>query len=100
MTELERDLERALVRAVKQHGGHCLKWVSPGASGVPDRIVLLPGGRVVFVELKRPRGGRMSALQKWWAKTLIDLDFSHWVIWDRGDLDLFRLVELDGGGRR
>lgn len=97
MTDLEKDIERDLVRMVKTYGGLCLKWVCPGWSGVPDRIVLLPGGRVVFVELKRPRG-RLSQLQKWWAKKLIDLGFEHWVIWSRRDLNLFYQVELEEGG--
>lgn len=35
-------------------GAVCLKFVSPGYTGVPDRIILLPGGRVIFVELKQP----------------------------------------------
>lgn len=96
MTDLEKDIERDLVKMVKTHGGLCLKWVCPGWSGVPDRIVLLPGGRVVFVELKRPRG-RLSQLQKWWAKKLIGLGFEHWVIWARRDLNLFYQVELAEG---
>lgn len=95
MTKLEKDIEQELVRLIKQNGGMCLKWTCPGWSGVPDRIVLLPGGRVVFAELKRPKGGRLSELQKWWRKKLIYLGFSHWVIWDQGDLDLFRRVELE-----
>jgi ubiquinone/menaquinone biosynthesis C-methylase UbiE len=61
---------------------------------VPDRIVLLPGGRIVFVELKRPKGGVLSTRQKWWAKKLIVLDFHHWVIWDFEELGLFCAVEL------
>lgn len=44
MEVLERELEAKLVHAVRSRGGLCLKWISPGASGVPDRIVLLPGG--------------------------------------------------------
>lgn len=59
---LERELERRLVRRVKEAGGIAAKWVSPGLAGVPDRIVFLPGGRVVFVELKRP-GGKLTVLQ-------------------------------------
>lgn len=50
--ESEKDTERYLNRQVKALGGRSYKWVSPGCSGVPDRIVILPGGRVVFVELK------------------------------------------------
>lgn len=94
MTPLEKDIEKALGRMVGKHGGMCLKWVCPGWIGVPDRIVLLPRGRVVFVELKRPRSGRLSSMQKWWEKKLIDLGFSHWVLWDFEELELFRSAEL------
>ena len=89
MIELEKDIERKLVETVKRHGGLCLKWVCPGWAGVPDRIVILPGGRVVFVELKRPKGGRLSGLQKWWAEKLTELGFLHWIIWDQEDLVAF-----------
>lgn len=51
---LEKVLERRLVEGAKRCGGVALKWVSPGTVGVPDRIVFLPGGRVVFVEVKAP----------------------------------------------
>lgn len=98
MTPMEKDIEKALGRMVGKHGGLCLKWVCPGWAGVPDRIILLPGGRVIFVELKRPKGGRLSPMQKWFAKKLIDLGFQHWVIWDREELKLFEAVELQGGG--
>ena len=50
----ERDIEAALVRRVKALGGICEKFVSPSRRAVPDRIVLLPGGHIVFVELKSP----------------------------------------------
>ena len=50
----ERAVEAALVKAVKARGGICPKWVSPGLDGVPDRIVLLPDGKIGFVELKAP----------------------------------------------
>ena len=96
MVELEKDIERKLVDMVKRHGGLCLKGVCPGWVGVPDRIVLLPGARVVFVELKRPKCGRLSSMQKWWAKKLSTLGFSHWVIWDADELVLFKQAELKG----
>ena len=44
-------------------GGEAFKWVSPGNDGVPDRIVMLPGGRLIFVELKADRG-RLEPIQK------------------------------------
>lgn len=59
----ERDIEAALVRRVKALGGICEKFVSPSRRAVPDRIVLLPGGRIVFVELKSP-GMRPSVAQQ------------------------------------
>lgn len=54
MTEkdIERKLRNGIQNAIPQ--AKCLKFVSPGYSGVPDRIILLPGGTVVFAELKRP----------------------------------------------
>lgn len=51
---LERDIERALVARVKSLGGTAEKFTSPGRRSVPDRIVTLPGGRIIFVELKAP----------------------------------------------
>ena len=50
----ESAIEGRLRDRVKLLGGRCLKFVSPGQNGVPDRIILLPGGRVVFAELKAP----------------------------------------------
>lgn len=94
MTQLERDIERALVGMVKRHGGLCLKWICPGWSGVPDRIILLPGARVIFAETKRPKGGRLSELQKWWAKKLADLGFDYWTVRNQQDLKLFEVAVL------
>lgn len=51
---LESRIESALVRRVIAIGGMCEKFTSPGRRSVPDRIVTLPGGRVIFVELKAP----------------------------------------------
>jgi hypothetical protein len=51
---LEKQVEAYLVDRVKELGGIAYKFVSPARRSVPDRLVLLPGGRAVFVELKRP----------------------------------------------
>lgn len=59
----ERDIEKRLVREVRKMGGEAYKWTSPGNDGVPDRIVMLPGGRLIFVELKADRG-QLSPIQK------------------------------------
>lgn len=50
----EKDIEEYLRKKVKEHKGIAYKFESPGNSGVPDRLVLLPGGKVYFVELKAP----------------------------------------------
>jgi len=59
---LERDVEQALCRRVKALGGTCEKFTSPGRRSVPDRLITLPGGQIVFVELKAP-GKRPTAKQ-------------------------------------
>lgn len=52
---LEKTIESKFKRAVEATGARCLKFVSPGFTGVPDRIILLPGGAVFFAELKAPK---------------------------------------------
>ena len=89
MTELEKDIERKLREGVERQGGKCLKWVCPGWSGVPDRIILLPGAHIYFVETKRPKGGRLSALQRKWREWLIRLGFSCWTVWTEEELYFF-----------
>ena len=75
----ERDIEKRLVDAVRKRCGLCPKWVSPGLDGVPDRIILLPGGHIAFAELKAP--GRMPrALQLHRKAQLEQLGFRVYVI--------------------
>lgn len=50
----EREIEQKLIDAIKAQGGVCWKFVSPGTAGVPDRIILMPMGRIAFVEVKAP----------------------------------------------
>ena len=60
----ESTIEARLVREVRKRGGLCYKFTSPGSPGVPDRIVILPGGTTVYVELKT-EVGRLANIQKW-----------------------------------
>ena len=62
----ESDIEKRLVAGVENLGGVCLKF---GQDGWPDRLVVLPQGRLIWVELKRP-DGELATLQKWRIKTL------------------------------
>ena len=60
---LEKDIENALVRRVKKLGGMCEKFTSPGRRSVPDRIITLPSGKIVFVEVKNV-GKKPTELQR------------------------------------
>lgn len=75
----EKTIERKLTEAVKAEGGLALKFVCPGYDGVPDRIVLLPGARVAFIELKAP-GKHMRPLQVRRKRQLETLGFSVYCI--------------------
>lgn len=92
MTTLEKEIEKKLRDMVESRGGKCLKWVCPGWAGVPDRICLLPGGRLYFVETKRPRGGVLSARQKWWRRELQRLGFFYAVAWTEENIKTLELL--------
>lgn len=71
---LESQIEKLLVKEVKKRNGIALKITSPSMAGLPDRLVLLPKGRIIFVELKRP-GGKPRPLQVAVHNTLFKLGF-------------------------
>lgn len=75
----EKSIEAKLVDAVKAAGGVCWKFTSPGTAGVPDRIVLLPSGRIAFVEVKAP-GEKLRPLQRLRIRTLRRLGFKAFVL--------------------
>lgn len=75
----ERVVEQALIQAVEQRGGLCWKFVSPGTAGVPDRIIILPNGKVGFVELKAP-GKKPRPLQQWRLEQIQSCDIPAYVI--------------------
>ena len=75
----ESQIEMRLVTAVRKHHGLCPKWVSPGLDGVPDRIILLPGRRIAFAELKAP--GKTLRTQQLYRKAQLErLGFPVYVI--------------------
>lgn len=72
---IERKVESYLRDKVKDElHGRALKFVSPGFNGVPDRIILVPMGRIYFVETKAPNK-KLRALQRWVCGVIRDLGF-------------------------
>lgn len=59
----EYAVEKYLVQKTQECGGICLKFISPGIAGVPDRIIILPGGKIGFAEMKAP-GKKPRRLQR------------------------------------
>lgn len=84
----ESILEQKFKKAVEAEGGLCLKFVSPGKRGVPDRICLFPGGKIVFAEIKAP-DGRLHPLQKRCIQEFSQLGHDVAVIWSVEDIDKF-----------
>ena len=89
----EKSIEQKLVRATKGRGGICPKLVSPGFDGMPDRLVLLPHGRMGFVEVKAP-GEKPRPIQESRHRLLRRLGFKVYVL--DGAEDIPRI--LDGIG--
>lgn len=80
----EKYIEQKLVQKVKKRGGLCEKWNS-GSSGWPDRIVLLPDGKIGFVEVKVP-GEKPRKLQIHRHDQLQALGFKVFVLDDAGQI--------------
>lgn len=83
----ESVIEAELLVRVGILNGICVKIATPGTRGFFDRLVVLPGGIVIFVELKRPRGGRLSKHQMWYAERLEALGAVVAVVRDSADID-------------
>jgi hypothetical protein len=80
-------IETYLRARVKDVGGLCIKLNPAGYVGIPDRLVVLPGGRVLFVEVKKPRGGVISKAQFAWRNRLVEMGFAHMFVFTREAVD-------------
>lgn len=84
----EKDIENYLREQVKKIKGIAYKFESPGNAGVPDRLVLLPGGKIFFVELKAP-GKKPTKLQVSQMRKIMNLGFTVLVIDSKQGVDEF-----------
>lgn len=92
----ESFIEEKLTKAVKQNGGVCWKFTSPGTAGVPDRIILMPEGRIAFVEVKAP-GEKPRPLQQSRHRLLRRLGFKVYVLDALEDIEkIISEVKNDG----
>lgn len=92
----ESFIEEKLTKAVKQNGGVCWKFTSPGTAGVPDRIILMPEGRIAFVEVKAP-GEKPRPLQLSRHRLLRRLGFTVYVLDASEDIEkIISEVKNDG----
>lgn len=79
MDILEREIESKFTEQMERLGCLVCKFVSPGKAGMPDRLVITPGGKVWFAEMKRP-GEKLRPLQEYWRREIENLGASYYVV--------------------
>lgn len=84
---LEISVEDELCARVKAMGGMAEKVQVMGRRGFVDRLVILPGPRIVFVECKRPKGGRVAPHQKWYHRAFVALGVELAIVKTSEDID-------------
>ena len=92
----EANVERSFCKRLREAGCLVYKFVSPGNDGVPDRIVVTPGGRVIFVELKTERG-KLEPIQKFQIGRLKEHEQDVSVLYCANEVDRFVVDVLEGG---
>lgn len=100
MTQLEKEIEAKLRDMARRHGGRCDKVINQSMAGFPDRLLMFPRGLTIYVETKRPKGGRYSALQNKWRDWLVAMGHQYYRIKDLEQLATFELVLLDEIAKR
>lgn len=93
--ETEKQVEGHLIRRMRAIGGRAFKFVSPGCSGVPDRICVFPSGKVCFAELKGTTG-KPSPQQLHRISELKKLGCTAEILYSKADVNIF--VYENGGG--
>ena len=81
----EKTIEQKLVKAVRQKGGICPKFVAPAFDGMPDRLALLPEGRLAFIEVKA-KGKKPRPLQEARHRLLRSLGFKVFILDDEDQI--------------
>lgn len=84
----EAQIERYLFNEIRKLNGIAYKFTSPGHAGVPDRVILLPNGTTIFVELKKETG-KLSAIQIETIKSLQKNNIEVYVLYSKDEVDDF-----------
>ena len=88
MEQNEKYLEKKLREEVRKSGGLAIKFTSPYFTGMPDRLVLMPKGKIWFVEVKST-GKKLKDIQEAQAKKLQELGFNSRLVDSKAALDSF-----------
>jgi len=86
-TMLEKEIENYFVWTVETAGGRTYKFKSPTQRGVADRIACMPNGETWFVELKRPKGGRLAPLQAKFRDDVVTLQQQYALLTNKQEID-------------
>lgn len=89
MLIVEHDIEYYLKSRVESAGGRCLKFPAVYEEGIPDRLVILPHNQIAFVEVKRPRGGKLEPIQEYQIGKLRKLGCKVYVLKNYKEVDNF-----------
>ena len=83
----ESEVENYLVWTVETMGGKAYKFKSPSQRGVADRVVCMPNGETWFIELKRPKGGRLAPLQAIFRDEVVRLNQRYALLTNKQEID-------------